>query len=220
VTWTKICGITSEADALLCVGLGADAIGVIFAPSHRQVTVQLAQDIIRRVPEETTVVGVFRDESPVRVVEIANRIGLRAVQLHGSEPRSEVSYVAERIPLVIKAFPAGSPLVSHFAAYGAGLLLLDGPNPGSGQIFDWRLAEGVADADRMVLSGGLDPENVVGAIEQIHPYGVDVASGVESAPGIKDPLRVRAFLEAVRSVPGAPHLADDDGGAPFDWSNR
>ena len=76
MTWVKVCGITSEADALLCVGLGVDAIGVIFAPSSRQVSMQIATDIVRRVPDETMVVGVFRDEAPVRVVDIANKVGL------------------------------------------------------------------------------------------------------------------------------------------------
>ena len=102
MTWIKICGITNEADALLAVGLGVDAIGVIFAPSTRQITVTAAHDIVRRVPEETLVVGVFRDEAPVRVVEIANQVGLRAVQLHGHETRQETAYVAERIGTVIK----------------------------------------------------------------------------------------------------------------------
>ena len=220
MSWIKICGITSEADALLCVGLGADAIGVIFAPSPRQVSLQVASDIVRRVPEETLVVGVFRDEAPVRVVDIANKVGLRAVQLHGSESRHDVAYVAERITTVIKAFPATSPLISHFDEYHADLLLVDGPSPGSGQVFDWRLAEGVADRERLIVSGGLHADNVVGAIEQLHPFGVDVASGVESSPGVKDPLRVRAFIEAVRSVPDAPHHVDGEDGAPFDWNLR
>ena len=220
MTWVKVCGITSEADALLCVGLGVDAIGVIFAPSSRQVSMQIATDIVRRVPDETMVVGVFRDEAPVRVVDIANKVGLRAVQLHGSESRSDVRYVADRLPTVIKAFPATSPLIAHFAEYGAELLLVDGPSPGSGQVFDWRLAEGVADSERMIVSGGLRPDNVAGAIEQIHPFGVDVASGVESAPGVKDPIKVRDFLEAVRSIPNPPHHVDGEEGAPFDWNQR
>lgn len=220
MSWIKICGITTEADALLCVGLGADALGVIFAPSPRQVSLQIATDIVRRVPEETLVVGVFRDEAPVRVVDIANKVGLRAVQLHGVESRHDVAYVAERIGTVIKAFPATSPLISHFADYGADLLLIDGPSPGSGQVFDWRLADGVVDSARLIVSGGLRPDNVAGAIEQVHPFGVDVASGVESAPGVKDPLAVRAFVEAVRSVPAVPHHVDGEDGAPFDWSLR
>jgi len=218
VTWVKICGITNEADALLAVGLGADAIGVIFAPSPRQVSIATAGDIIRRVPAETLVVGVFRDEAPARVIAVSNQIGLRAVQLHGHESRAEVRYVSERLGTVIKAFPATSPLITHFEDYGADLLLIDGPSPGSGEVFDWRLAEGVADTDRLIVSGGLTPENVHGAIEQLRPYGVDVASGVESAPGVKDPRKMSAFIEAVRAAGGVTHHVDGEDGAPFDWS--
>jgi phosphoribosylanthranilate isomerase len=217
MTFIKICGITNEADALLAVGLGADAIGVIFAPSPRQVSVAAAGDIVRRLPADTTVVGVFRDEAPLRVVEIADQLGLRAVQLHGHETREEVAYVAERIQTVIKAFPATSPMISHFDEFGADLLLIDGPNPGSGEVFDWRLAEGVADPDRLIVSGGLDPSNVGVAIEHLHPFGVDVASGVEMAPGVKDPRLLSAFIEAVRSMPDPrPTTEGDDG--PYDWS--
>ena len=218
MTFVKICGITNEADALLAVGLGADAIGVIFAPSPRQVSVAAASDIVRRLPAEAVVVGVFRDESPLRVVEIADQLGLRAVQLHGHETRQEVTYVAERIPTVIKAFPASSPMISHFDEYGASLLLIDGPNPGSGEIFDWRLAEGIGDPDRLIVSGGLGPDNVVAAIDHLRPFGVDVASGVEMAPGVKDPRKMSAFIEAVRALPETRAERDGDETGPFDWS--
>jgi len=105
--FVKICGITSEADALLAVGLGASAVGFIFAPSPRQMAASAVADIVKRVPHETVTVGVFRDESPRRVVEIASRIGLRAVQLHGHESAEETRWVAERVPWTIKVFPAG-----------------------------------------------------------------------------------------------------------------
>jgi len=220
MTWIKICGITNEADALLAVGLGADAVGIIFAPSPRQVSLSVAGDIVRRMPPETPVVGVFRDEAPARIIEITNQVGLRAVQLHGNESRADVHYLSERIPLVIKAFAATSPMIPHFAEYGADLLLIDGPNPGSGQVFDWRLAEGVGDADRLVLSGGLHAENVQSAIEQLHPYGVDVASGVESSPGVKDPRRLRAFIDGVRQVENEHKRSHGSDDGPFDWSTR
>ena len=102
----KICGITSEADALLAVGLGADAIGFIFAPSPRQMTPTAVSDIVKRVPPEVLTVGVFRDESPQRVVEIANTVGLGAVQLHGHESIEDSQWVAARVPSTIKAFNA------------------------------------------------------------------------------------------------------------------
>ena len=218
-TFLKICGITSEADALIAVGLGVDAIGMIFAPSPRQVSVSTAGDIVRRLPAESLSIGVFRDEAPLRVVEIANQLGLGGVQLHGHETAEQVRYVAERVPLVIKALPATSPLIAGFSEIGADLLLVDGPNPGSGELFDWRLAEGVENAETLIVSGGLTPENVGMAIEHFHPFGVDVASGVEMAPGVKDPLKMKAFVDAVRSLPGPQdNRSRDEDDGPFDWT--
>jgi len=220
-TFLKVCGITNEADALLAIGLGVDAVGLIFAPSPRQVSVATASDIVRRLPTEALTVGVFRDEASVRVVEIANHLGLGGVQLHGHETVDEVRYVAERVPLVIKAFPSSSSEIMSFEDFGADLLLIDGPNPGSGELFDWRLAEGVADPERLIVSGGLTSENVGRAIEHLHPFGVDVDSGVEMAPGVKDPRRMRDFVAAVRDADAqvprhADGVSDEDG--PFDWS--
>jgi phosphoribosylanthranilate isomerase len=149
VLFVKICGITSEADALLCVSLGADAVGFIFAPSIRQVSVQQAGDIAKRLPPEILTVGVFRDEAPQRVVEKVRQAGLGAAQLHGHESSQETAWVRARIPTVIKAFPAGDRTIRRFAEFGADYLLIDGDNPGSGEVFDWRLAEGVANPSRL-----------------------------------------------------------------------
>ena len=219
-TFIKICGVTNEADALLAVGLGADAVGLIFAPSPRQVSMATAGDIVRRLPLETLTVGVFRNESPLRVVEIANQLGFRAVQLHGHEPASEVSYISERVPLVIKALDASKSDLSTYVDSGADLLLVDGPNPGSGELFDWRLAEGIVNTDRLIVSGGLSAENVHGAIEKLHPYGVDVATGVEMAPGVKDPRKMKAFIDAVHSADERfpDEMIADEGDGPFDWN--
>ena len=221
--WVKICGITSEADALLAVSLGANAIGFIFAPSPRQVTVQLAGDIAKRLPSEIVTVGVFRDEAPQRVVSAVNSAGLAAAQLHGRESAQETTWVRARLPLVIKAFPAGDPTISRFEEFGADYLLVDGENPGSGQVFDWRLAEGVVDHHRLILSGGLRPDNVADAVSHLHPAWVDVASGVESAPGRKDPLLIRDFIVNARSAERASIDRDaldmDTSGTtePYDW---
>jgi phosphoribosylanthranilate isomerase len=230
--FVKICGVTSEADALLAVGMGASAVGFIFAPSPRQMAPAAVADIVKRLPHETVTVGVFRDESPRRVVEIAGQIGLRAVQLHGFESAEDARWVAERVPWTIKAFPAGHRNIERFPEYGARTLLVDGPNPGSGELFDWRLAEGVVDPGRLLLSGGLRPDNVAAAVAHLHPWGVDVASGVESAPGVKDPARIRDFVLAAREAGrevAAAHAeagstAADDGMARqatdlFDWQD-
>ena len=229
--FVKICGVTSEADALLAVGLGASAVGFVFAPSPRQMAPAAVADIVKRLPHETVTVGVFRDESPRRVVEIAGQIGLRAVQLHGLESSEDSRWVAERGNWTIKAFPAGHPNIERFTAYGAQTLLVDGPNPGSGELFDWRLAEGVIDPSRLLLSGGLRPDNVAAAIAHLHPWGVDVSSGVESAPGVKDPGRMRDFIVAARAagrlveVEHGAAAEPDDVTAPrrstdlFDWQD-
>lgn len=222
----KICGVTSEADALLAVGLGADAIGFVFAPSPRQVAPQAVRRIIERVPPEILTVGVFRNEARTRVVDIVNGIGLRAAQLHGDETAEDTRWVAERIPFTIKAFPAGHRNIARIDDYGVETVLVDAQSPGSGEVFDWRLAEGVADPARLIVSGGLHAGNVADAIAHLHPFGVDVSSGVESEPGRKDPSKVRAFVMAARTAAG--EKVDDDAevgfpdddeelGRPFDW---
>src|ERR1019366_10372956 len=132
--FVKICGVTTEADALLAVGMGASAVGFIFAPSPRQMAPTAVADIVKRLPHETVTVGVFRDEAPQRVVDIANQIGLRAVQLHGVESIEDTRWIASRANWTIKAFPAGHRNIQRFAEYGAQSLLIDGANPGSGEL--------------------------------------------------------------------------------------
>ena len=148
-----------------------------------------------------------------------NSIGLKAAQLHGDETVDDARWVAERVALTIKAFPAGHPGIGRIDDYGAGLVLVDAESPGSGEVFDWRLAEGVVDPARLIVSGGLRAENVADAIAHLHPFGVDVCSGVESAPGRKDPVKVRAFVTAARAAAGedasgaaAGGHSDDPGG--------
>jgi phosphoribosylanthranilate isomerase len=220
--FVKICGITTEADALLAVGLGADAVGFVFAPSPRQIAPQVVADIVKRLPHGVATVGVFRDESPKRVVEIANSIGLSMVQLHGHETAEECRFIAERVQQTIRAFSAGDPTISRFGEFGAAYLMVDGASPGSGKVFDWRLAERVIDPARLIVSGGLTPTNVGEAIAHLHPFGVDVSTGVESAPGRKDPNLVAAFVAAARAAHEATdeRRSDDpdgEGEGPYDW---
>jgi len=218
----KICGITSEPDALLAVGLGADALGFIFAPSPRQMSATVVSDIVKRLPPEVLTVGVFRDESARRVVEICNTVGLGAVQLHGHESIEDAQWVASRVPLAIKAFSAGDPAISRFEEFGCRYLLIDGTSPGSGDVFDWRLAEGVVDHRRLLVAGGLTASNVAQAIVRLHPHGVDVDTGVERAPGEKDPQKLAAFVAEVRRCAaelGVEALEDMDESEtpPYDW---
>ena len=128
--WVKICGITGEEDALLAVAMGADAVGFVFAPSPRQMSPKAVAAITRRLPPEICTVGVFRDEEPRRVVEIVNEAGLDAAQLHGRETFEDCGYVSVRVPLVIKAFPAGDERLARAGEYGADIVLLDAPSPG------------------------------------------------------------------------------------------
>lgn len=216
--FVKVCGTTSEEDALLAVAMGADAVGFIFAPSPRQVQPGFVRDIVRRLPPEVVTVGVFRDAAPEAVVKVVNAIGLRAAQLHGRETAQQTTWVKERVPLVIKAFAAGDPRIRHAEDYKVDAVMLDAPSPGSGQVFDWRLAEGVPDGSRLVLAGGLNASNVAEAIGQVHPWGVDVVTGVEAEPGHKDPRALRAFVRAAREAAVPAYEGADDG--PYDWGEE
>jgi phosphoribosylanthranilate isomerase len=215
--FVKVCGITAEDDALLAVALGADALGFIFAPSPRQVTVSLARDIASRLPAEVVTVGVFRGQSPQRIVETVQEAGLRVAQLHGSETPEQTKWVRQRVPAVFKAFRAGDPNVRRAGEYGADVILVDSASPGSGQVFDWRLAEDVPPRTKLLLAGGLDADNVADAINQVHPWGVDVASGVEASPGKKDPRKLRAFIANAKAA--APVAYESVGGELYDWQN-
>ena len=219
--FVKICGITNEDDALLAVAMGADAVGFVFAPSKRQVAPVRAGDIAKRLPSHILTVGVFRNEAPKRVVEIMNRHGLVAAQLHGAESATDTQWIKERVPRVIKAFPAGTSQLAQAEEWGSNPILLDAPTPGSGETFDWRLAQQVPETLRFILAGGLGPDNVAGAIETVRPWGVDVASGVERAPGRKDPVALRAFVTEARAAfaqipvtapPAEPVQATDESG--------
>jgi phosphoribosylanthranilate isomerase len=155
------------------------------------------------------------------VVEIVNSVGLSGAQLHGREPSSEVRYVRARIPFVIQAFRAGDPAVASAGDGKADIVLVDAAQPGSGRVFDWSLAEGVPAGMRMLLAGGLTPENVAEAIRRVRPWGVDVSSGVETEPGSgrKDARRLTRFIEEARRA-GAEVETDGwvpaDAG-PYDW---
>ena len=221
--FVKICGITREDDALLAVAMGADALGFNFVSgSRRQIAPALARDIARRLPPEILTVGIFRDEAAARMVEIVNSAGLRGAQLHGRESAETTRWVRERVPYVIKAFAAGDPALEQAAGFGADAILLDSPGGGTGEVFDWTLAEGRPDGVKLILAGGLHPDNVADAVRRVRPWGVDVASGVEAErgePGQKDARKVRAFIENARkAAPAEEEFGPDPGsGAPFDW---
>ncbi|MEO6126623.1 MAG: phosphoribosylanthranilate isomerase [Ilumatobacteraceae bacterium] len=215
--FVKICGITNEDDALFAVAMGADAVGFVFAPSTRQIAPQQVYDITRRLPAEILTVGVFRDEHPSRVIDIVNKSGVRAAQLHGHETPADVAEVSSQVRWVIKAFAAGSVDARRADQFGTDFVLVDAATPGSGTMFDWSLADEVPDGPRLILAGGLDPDNVASAVRQVRPWGVDVSSGVEKSPGKKDALKVKAFIERARQAAPVQYVGPDE--MPYDWAD-
>lgn len=213
--FVKICGITNEDDALLSVAMGADAVGFIFAPSTRQIAPQVAYDITRRLPPEILTVGVFRNEHPSRVVELAHKSGVKAVQLHGRETAEQTIEIAKQIRWVIKAFGSDDENLPKADHYGTDMILLDSPNPGSGKVFDWSLAGDAPDSVKLILAGGLTPDNVGAAVHEVQPWGVDVVSGTERAPGKKDAMAVKRFIDNARAAATEPYRGADD--LPYDW---
>jgi phosphoribosylanthranilate isomerase len=193
MTRVKICGITNRADAQAAAEAGADAIGLVFADSPRQIDAEKARAIVAKLSPATVFIGVFRD-APLDVVNrVANQVGLDCVQLHGSES-PEFSAIVNRC--VIKRFNIGdNNLASEIPRFRTFASLLD-PGAGDGRAFDWKRAARLP--HRIIVAGGLKPENVAEPIRLLRPFGVDVASGVESSPGRKDYQKMKAFIEAVR----------------------
>jgi phosphoribosylanthranilate isomerase len=193
----KICGLTRLEDALLACELGADALGFNLWPgSKRHVDADAVRAIVDRLPPFVTSVGVFVNQKPTDVLALAAQAGVQAVQLHGDESWDDVN--GYPIP-AIKAFRvAGPESLADLHRYRVKAVLLDAPSAGfggSGRTFDWALAAEVARRTRVVLAGGLTPENVAAAVRAVRPHAVDVASGVESAPRVKDPEKLRRFVE-------------------------
>lgn len=198
----KICGVTRVEDALLAVRLGADAIGLNLWPgSKRCVTVEAARAIAEALPASVAAVGVFVDPTRDEVLRAAERAGLDTIQLHGDEPPE----LAAALPFpVLKAIRVGGrDALALLARYEVEAFLLDAPSPGyggSGATFDWDIAAEAARTARVILAGGLVPGNVAEAIRRVRPCAVDVASGVERAPGVKDPEKLTAFMKAAKAV--------------------
>ncbi|WP_342376020.1 phosphoribosylanthranilate isomerase [Myxococcus stipitatus] len=203
----KVCGVTRLEDARAAWEAGADALGLNFYPrSPRYVTLETARALARTRPPLGAVIGVFVNASPDDIRAAVKECGLTAVQLHGDEPPEACSGYG--VPVIKALRVQGAEDVTRARAYlGVGDvagLLLDGAAPGyggGGVGFDWSLVAGLSGSGVPVLvAGGLKPSNVAEAVRATRPYGVDVASGVESAPGIKDMDAVRAFVRAAKSI--------------------
>jgi len=202
VTAVKICGITRYEDAAAAAAWGADAIGFVLWPSSpRHTTFETARRIVRRLPPFVTPVAVFVDPSADDLDRAAGA-GVRLVQIHGRVPVSSTG--RNPLPVLRAVHLSPSGLAAIEPAVDDDTVLLDAYDPvqqgGTGKTVDWTRAGAIAAARRIVLAGGLTPANVGEAIRTVRPYAVDVASGVESDPGIKDSVKLRAFIEAVRDT--------------------
>ncbi|NJC88179.1 MAG: phosphoribosylanthranilate isomerase [Desulfuromonas sp.] len=199
----KICGITNAEDALHAVRCGADALGFVFySASLRCVTPAQARAISEVLPPFVTRVGLFVNETPERIRAIAGECGLDVLQLHGDEPPQACLLPPYRVIKGVR--PSSVADLGALAAYPVAALLVDAAVPGqfggTGQRADWQLAAQLATSQRIILAGGLTPANVAAAVRTVHPYGVDVSSGVEQAPGRKDPEKVAQFIRMAKEA--------------------
>lgn len=196
----KICGVTREVDAREAVALGASAIGFIFwSKSPRFIDPYRARRVARALPAFVTPVGVFVNQPADYVNAVSSLVGLGAVQLHGDETPAYAQGIRRPI---IRAVGARALDEAHQWSDDV-VLLVDAHDPerrgGTGRTSDWTVAANLASRRRVVLSGGLNADNVVAGLAAVRPFGVDVSSGVEAAPGIKDPAKLRAFFAQIRA---------------------
>jgi len=203
VTLVKICGITNPGDARVAVDAGADAVGFIFAESPRRIDAEEARRISIALPENVIRVGVFVDEGPAEVLRISREVGLDLAQLHGEETPEAVTALREAGVKVMKALRVESAAsLEALDEYEADLFLLDAHSArargGTGERFEWGVAKSLKGRDNIVVSGGLDPENVREAVEFFEPFGVDASSSLEDGPGRKNGELVRRFVLAAK----------------------
>lgn len=201
MTRVKICGITRIEDALHAVKAGADALGFVFhRKSPRYISPDSAASIIAELPPFVQAVGLFVNSEAGLVNEISDLCRLDIVQLHGDETPEYCDDVRRRVIKAIRV--RGLESLDSVGNYRVAGILLDAYSPhaygGTGQSFNWELAARAAENGPVILAGGLTPENVGEAVAKVAPYGVDVSSGVESSPGIKDPLKVSEFIARAR----------------------
>lgn len=197
----KICGITCVEDALAAAAAGADAVGLIFAPSPRRLSPERARDIVAALPPLVTTVGVFVNASLAYIRRVRDYCGLDLVQLHGDEDPATVAALA---PRVIKALPLAPGRVPSARVFPGAMLLLDAARPGqrggTGVSFDWSLARTLAEQRPVILAGGLEPDNLERAVQTVRPFALDVCSGVEKRPGQKDHQKMARFIARAKGL--------------------
>ena len=197
--FVKICGITNVKDALDAIELGADAVGFLFTESPRKISVSKASEIVKQLPANFLTIGVFRDQEAREVIDTVREVGLLGAQMHGRESVAEVAEVIEHVRWVAKSVIAGSQEALKADEFGTSLILVDSANPGTGTSYDLNLLQQIPKALRLILSGGLTVTNVGESIKVVSPWGVDVSSGVETSPGVKDRTKMRDFIKNARS---------------------
>jgi len=197
----KICGITNLDDALFASEAGADALGFVFyKKSPRHIEPEKARDIIKRLPPFVTTVGVFADQTEAEIKGIISETDIDIVQLHGEEPPEFCEGLNKRVIKAIRV--RGMENLTEVKRYKACALLLDtydrNLKGGTGKIFNWEIAREAKVFNKIIIAGGLTPDNVADAIKVVQPYAVDVSSGVEKQKGLKDHLKVKAFIYKVK----------------------
>ncbi|HEY4368008.1 MAG TPA: phosphoribosylanthranilate isomerase [Steroidobacteraceae bacterium] len=191
--WVKICGLTTDVGVAAAVDSGADAIGFVFAPSKRKVTAQRAAELVRNVRGGVTRIAVMLHPSQSEVDEVLSVFRPDALQTDAED------FSGLRLPAWLHLIPvlrAGGVVPQVVPAR----VLFEGPSSGTGQLADWSAAQQLAGRTQLILAGGLNPGNVADAVRAVRPFGVDVSSGVESAPGLKDPDKIRDFIAAARAA--------------------
>lgn len=196
--FVKVSGVTTEEDALFSIGLGATAVGFEFGPTSRQISTAAAHDIVRRLPHEAVSVGVFRNEMPQRVVEVANTLGLSAVQIEGSITADHLAYVAARVHTVIRALPSMTTLDPARHVDGADYLLMPESDDHDSLVDCLELFLDETVRVPIIASGGLNSSNVIDVVQNYPVWGVDVRGGVETSPGVKDPVALGEFIANAR----------------------
>lgn len=209
-TWIKMCGITRLEDAIAAVEAGADALGFVFTESPRRIGPDAAAAIIRQIPPSVLRFAVFVDEPPSEIADVLASTEIDRVQLYGFEEPMVRELAGTR---VVKAYRArDDSVLTEIEERADPFFFLDTWDPrragGTGRAFDRDLALGARRLGKLILAGGLTPENVGEAVREVRPFGVDVSTGIESEPGVKDPAKMQAFVEAVRAadreLSGAP----------------
>jgi phosphoribosylanthranilate isomerase len=207
-SYVKICGVTSIEDARMVVDAGADALGLIFAESSRQLTLPAASEIARAIEGSILRVGVFRHNSADFVLEHVDGAGVDVAQIHGDLSPELIEALRQRGVAIVKALSVDEPEFFTFDENTVDAVLIDGPSPGSGQSHGWENLDRRSFSRPVIAAGGLTPLNVVDVLALTNAWGVDVSSGVESQPGKKDPARVRDFVMSARRYfnhRGEPH---------------